>query len=265
MTDLVDYTYLLDPNYDAGMNSQYPNNRNLNALAGFDEVVVMGQRNQVSPKNYQDYYIYSIEAENLRKNSRAHYKLFEVKLDYKHVYICDLLNIDHQINSRKNEDNRVFHNIQLVNTTDNLLGKGAITIIDNTDQAYIPLAQSSLDYTPGGQVGYIEITESPEIEVLQKEEIIELDDTRTIFFGRGYHKARLRATVTVKNHRKEKTELILRQEVFGELINQSGAFNIISRREKYYLPNAINKVQWEVSLSPGEEKEIVYEYEYYRQ
>lgn len=266
LTDLVDFKNLLNPLYDAGYNR-----RNTNPLAagylidatGFGSGNYNKNENQ-SPKNYQDFYIYKLKNESLKKNSRAHYNLFEKELKYRHVYQCDLLNINHQKNSQKKEDNKVYHSLKFVNETRNLLGEGPVTIIDNTDKEYIPLAQSKLDYTPSKATGLIKITETPEIEIVQKEEVIDVDEERMNFWGRSYRKARIRVIVKIKNYKEEKIELILRQEVFGE-VEENPSFKLLEKKEKHYLPNAINQLEWNLQLEPSEGKEIIYEYEYFRQ
>ncbi|MCP5062237.1 MAG: hypothetical protein GY936_07230 [Ignavibacteriae bacterium] len=131
LTDLIDFKNLLNPDYDA--DSGNSNNLNYLSVSAYSISRDKNQYNQSQnkPKNYQDFYIYKISNENLKKNSRAHYQLFETELEYKHVYECDLLNINHQINSQKKEDNTVYHSLKFVNTTKNLLGEGPVTIIDN--------------------------------------------------------------------------------------------------------------------------------------
>lgn len=146
LTDLVDFKNLLNPLYDAG-HTRYNNS----VVTGYGvSAIVTNTDNYIkndnqSPKNYQDFYVYKLKNESLKKNSRAHYNLFEKELEYRHVYQCDLLNINHQKNSQKKEDNKVYHSLKFVNETKNLLGEGPVTIIDNTGKEYIPLAQSKLD------------------------------------------------------------------------------------------------------------------------
>lgn len=260
LTDLVDFKNLLNPNYDAGRSQPgLSNSYSLN-----EAVAISGYaHNQNRVKNYQDYYVYKVENESLKKNSRAHYHLFETELEYRHIYVCDLLNINHQINSNRKEENKIYHNIHFVNTTENLMGKGSVTIIDDTDQQYIPLAQSKIEYTPSGAIGLIEITESPEIEVLEKEEVLESDEKKIQFFNRSYRRTRIRAVVKIKNYKDEKIEIKLRKEVFGDVMEDS-SFSILEKKEKYYLPNAINQLEWNLYVNPGEEKKLVYEYEYFR-
>lgn len=258
LTDLVDFKHLLDPSYDAPPST---NVRALRATALLNEVSVYSQNQNKSPKNYHDFYVYKLQNESLPMNSRAHYTLFEHELKYQHVYQCDLLNIDHQTNTQLKKDNQVYHSLKFVNQTGNLLGEGPVTIIDNSDAEYIPLAQSKLEYTPSKATGLIKITETPEIEVLQKEEVISVEKDRIEFWGRTYKKVRISVLVKVNNYKNEKIDLILRQEVFGE-VETDPSFILIDRKEKYYLPNAINHLEWNLQLKPGEKKEVRYEYEY---
>ncbi len=262
LTDLVDFKNLLNPLHDAGQTRYDITGYAVSAIVTNTGNYINNDNHQ--PKSYQDFYIYKLENESLKKNSRAHYNLFEEELEYRHVYQCDLLNINHQRNSQKKEDNKVYHSLKFVNETKNLLGEGPVTIIDNTDKEYIPLAQSKLDYTPSKATGLIKITETPEVEIIQKEEVIGVDEERMNFWGRSYRKARISVIVKIKNHKDEKIELILRQEVFGE-VEENPSFKLLEKKEKHYLPNAINQLEWNLQLEPSEGKEIIYEYEYFRQ
>ncbi len=258
LSDLIDFVNLLNPDYDAGLGE--------NSIFSTHYAASSNGKNRPSQnqsKNYQDFYIYNIKNESLKKNSRAHFTLFETDLEYSHIYQCDLLNINHQINTRKKEDNTVYHSLRFMNKTKNLLGEGPVTIIDDTDKKYVPLAQSKLEYTPSNAIGLIKITETPEIEVTQKEEVMDLDQNLMNFGGRNYRKARIKVIVKITNFKDEKIDLILRQEVFGE-VKESQSFKLLEKKEKYYLPNAVNHLEWNLQLNPNENKEIVYEYEYFR-
>jgi len=260
LTDLVDFKHLLDPSYEASPSS---NVRAYGFTADLTGGSAYGNNQNQSPKNYHDFYIYKLKNESLPMNSRAHYTLFEQELKYSHVYQCDLLNINHQINTQQKKDNKVFHSLKFENNTGNLLGEGAITIIDDTQDDYVPLAQSKLEYTPSKATGLIKITETPEIEILQKEEVVNVEKDRIEFWGRSYKKMRISVVVKINNYKDEKIDLILRQEVFGE-VEGNPSFIIVDRKEKYYLPNAINHLEWNLQLKPGEKKEVTYQYEYLR-
>ena len=260
LTDLVDFKHLLDPSYDAPPST---NVRAIRATGLLNEASAYSPNQNKSPKNYHDFYVYTLENESLPMNSRAHYTLFEQELKYKHVYQCDLLNINHQRNTQQKKDNKVYHSLKYVNNTGNLLGEGPVTIIDNSEAEYVPLAQSKLEYTPSKATGLIKITETPEIEILQKEEVINVEKDRIEFWGYSYKKVRINVVVKVNNYKDENIDLILRQEVFGEVEGNS-SFIIVDRKEKYYLPNAINQLEWNLQLKPGEKKEVTYQYEYLR-
>ena len=213
--------------------------------------------------HFASFHIYKIENESLKKNSRAHYNLLETEMEYRHVYVCDLLNISNETNIQNKKDNKVYHSLKFVNKTDNLFAEGPITIIDDTDKNYIPLAQSKMEYTPSQATGLLKITESLDIEITQSEEVIEVDDALLRFWRVNYQKARIKATIKLNNYKNEKIAVILRQVVFGD-VDESPSFKILEKKEKYYLPNAINNLEWNLELKANEEKEVVYEYEYYR-
>jgi len=259
LTDLIDFKNLLNPDYDGGLgNSELY----ISALAVSGNKGAKAQ-GKSEPKNYQDFHIYKIENESLKKNSRAHYNLLETELEYRHVYVCDLLNISNEINIQNKKDNKVYHSLKFVNKTDNLFAEGPITIIDDTDKNYIPLAQSKMEYTPSQATGLLKITESLDIEITQSEEVIEVDDALLRFWRVNYQKARIKATIKLNNYKNEKIAVMLRQVVFGD-VDESPSFKILEKKEKYYLPNAINNLEWNLELKANEEKEVVYEYEYYR-
>lgn len=259
LTDLMDFKHLLNPSYDAPPST---NVRAIRATALLNEASAYSPNQKKSPKNYHDFYVYTLENESLPMNSRAHYTLFEQELKYKHVYQCDLVNINHQRNTQQKKDNKVYHSLKFVNNTGNLLGEGPVTIIDNSEAEYVPLEQSKLEYTPSKATGLIKIAETPEVEILQKEEVINVEKDRTEFWGYSYKKVRISDVVKVNNYKDEKIDLILRQEVFGE-VDPNPSFTLLDRKEKYYIPNAINHLEWNLQLKPGEKQEVTYEYEYF--
>lgn len=259
LTDLVDFKDKLNPLYEGQNQNQYLRNT-------LDEVVVTsgGIQNTV----LHDFHIYTKTDVNLPKNSRAHFRLDKYKIKYNHIYECNLPQFQDYENNRNSynyqtTEAKVFHSLKFNNNSGNLFGEGPVLIIDRTTKEPSPLGQDKLNFTPAGSAAVVKITESPQIEINHKEEIIERTDEITEFWGRKYYKAKIQGYVAIDNYKNENIDLELRYTINGELIDAGVNSEILHQKQPAFTLNPTNRVQWNLKIDRQSKKEINYEFYVY--
>ena len=78
--------------------------------------------------------------------------------------------------------------------------------------------------------------------------------------GREYRKSLVGGELTLSNHRKEAVKLVIRRRFSGELLTAEGAPRTMLREEGVWSVNRRNELVWTVTLQPGEEKRLTYQY-----
>ncbi len=78
--------------------------------------------------------------------------------------------------------------------------------------------------------------------------------------GREYRKSQVAGEVVISNHRKEEVKLVIRRRFSGELLTAEGAPRTSLREEGVWSVNRRNELTWTVTLQPGEEKRLTYQY-----
>jgi hypothetical protein len=96
-------------------------------------------------------------------------------------------------------------------------------------------------------------TRSVEVEEEKDREI-------TNWGGRNFRKVSVKGTLSVNNHRNEEIKVLVRRQFTGELVNADGDPKKILREEGVYSVNTRRELIWEVTLKPGEEKTLTYQY-----
>lgn len=265
LTDLLDYNNILDPFYE----TKNPRNSRSLYFAEYaipliapDQTVSGSQRED--DKQQHDFYIHKLHDISLKKNSRGLFKILDIEVAYRHIYECDLIELEYQNSnySRKNKGpkNIVYHSILIENNTDVLFGQGSVLVIDGAEDMELPLAQNKLEYIPPKSEGIIKVTENPEIEIAHKERIIARSQDKVEFWGRSYFRTTIEGSVEVKNLKSESIEILVRNFINGELINIGTNGEIVYQKQPVYSPNYESKVKWTLHLKSGEEQEIKYQY-----
>jgi hypothetical protein len=78
--------------------------------------------------------------------------------------------------------------------------------------------------------------------------------------GRTFRKVTVNGELAVNNHRNEEVKLVLRRQFTGELVSADGDPKKILREEGVYSVNTRRELIWELTLKPGEEKTLKYQY-----
>lgn len=75
-----------------------------------------------------------------------------------------------------------------------------------------------------------------------------------------YHKTTIKGELMVNNHRKEKISMVIRRRFSGELLDSTGDPKCVLREEGAWSVNKRNELTWTLTLNPGEEQTLTYNY-----
>ena len=78
--------------------------------------------------------------------------------------------------------------------------------------------------------------------------------------GRQFRKSTVSGELSVSNHRKENTQVLIRRRFSGELVSAEGAPKSSLREEGVFSINKRNELLWAVALKAGEERTLKYSY-----
>lgn len=78
--------------------------------------------------------------------------------------------------------------------------------------------------------------------------------------GRRFRRSTVHGEVTVCNHRGDPVKLLIRRRFSGDLIKATGDPKVTLLEEGVYSVNKRNELAWTVTLKPGEEKKLPYQY-----
>jgi hypothetical protein len=78
--------------------------------------------------------------------------------------------------------------------------------------------------------------------------------------GRRFRRSRVQGELSIANHRSEPTKLLIRRRFSGDLAQAAGDPKVTLLEEGVYSVNKRNELLWTVTLKPGEEKTLLYQY-----
>ncbi len=222
-----------------------------------------GQFTALEGKSEEDLFFYTLPKVTLKKGERAWFPIFSATVPYQHIFetfIPSALSAPdgyYTNENSKKEPSDVWHSIKLENTTKNPWTTGSALTLQNGRS----LGQDVLNYTPIKSSSTVKITLSPDIrvsndekETSRKEEIKKKD-------GYYYDLVTLDGTITAHNYKDKEAKLKITHPVTGKII-QSSEKPVI--KQPATLQSAINQenvMTWEITLKPGEEKKLTFQYE----
>jgi hypothetical protein len=163
--------------------------------------------------------------------------------------------------------NQVWHQLELTNPATMPWTTGAAFV----SSGIMPIAQELLTYTsPGGRT-LLPLTIAPDIRGDYEEEEVERRASARKWNGTTYALIKKKGTVTVKNHRKEKAVLQAKVSVGGKADSATAGgkirldeFRAGDWQNGYH--DALNNhsdITWELTLNPGETRELEYTFSFY--
>ena len=226
----------------------------------------------------QDLFVYNLPNLRLRKGDRAAVSIFKASVPYRDVYTWDLHLQRHDIAAApsgagvdsplKLSTNRVWHQIELTNTTKMPWTTGAVMIM----QGQQPLAQELLTYTSRKDLCRVPVTVSVETrgtfsekEVARKLQAMKWD---------GYHYAKIdnHASFHLCNNKPSPIDVEISVRLGGRVTETSHEgkitlmpFNSADWNNYRGSPAANNSslVSWKIKLAPGEVFEPTIDYTFW--
>jgi len=207
----------------------------------------MGNLPKMASSAGTDYTVYTKKDMTVRRGEKAIVTLFVKKIKYSHVY-------------RWNLPARVKHYLVLHNDTDTAWTTGPYLAVHDNN----PLSEDILKYTPKG--GKCEITVTQAVNISHDNSEAEIARKLKAYNPRSntyYDLVTLQGTLKIKNFEKRKSDIIVTASINGKAIDCSDDGTIRVDSTKLRLLERAGKVTWKVSLKPGEEKKLTYDYERY--
>jgi len=226
----------------------------------------------------QDLFLYRIPQLTLRRGERAAIPLLSATVPFRHVYTWDL-RLAHSgfgaipgggkhsspVRLLKNE---VWHHVESTNSTQVPWTTGAALIMDG----WLPVAQELLTYTSIGAKNLLPLTVAVDIRGDYEEKELGRELRAIRFDGNDYVRISKRGTLKVTNYKKDSADLMISCQLGGNAVKASDGGKItvgdfVSEDWQNFRGNRAltghSAIRWEVTLDPGESKELTCEYFYY--
>ena len=276
LTELVNFENLITSENRNDNNVSQANTYSLNysnlTTSNFTVATVGNSNfeNNLEAENVQDLYFYNLKNVSLRQGGRAHYELFNSEVNYEHIYEVELTanKEDYQygtdfITDSKNQ-NLVYHGIKIKNNTNNPFTAAPVLLTEKKGDRLLPIAQDLLSYTPMQASSVIRLTSTSDIQATQAEKQKSSTSKFKKWNSKIWDLVNVESKVTVKNYKKTACKIIIKRYIMGDLIKSSIDWDKAQLNAVSGSLNFLNKVEWTITLNPGEEKVITYSYNYYR-
>lgn len=226
----------------------------------------------------QDLFIFNIPRLSLKMGERAAIPVNSASVPFRHLYTWDVQltrsgveavpaagKFSSPVKLLKNE---VWHQIEWTNTTAAPWTTGAALVMDG----YLPVAQELLTYTAVGAENRLPLTVAVDIRGTYEEEEIGRDLKAIHFDKHNYVRISKKGTLSVTNHKKENVDLLITCQFGGNATKASDAGEIKVTDFKnedwgtFRGSSALtghSRIDWALTLKPGETKKVSCEYFYY--
>jgi hypothetical protein len=208
----------------------------------------LGSLPQLGGAAATDYTVYTKNDLTLRRGEKAIITLFTRKIHYSHIY-------------RWSPPAAMEHALVLHNQTDTAWTTGPCLAL-SSDQ---PLSEDLLKYTPKGGRGELPVTaainvahEKSEREADRKLKAYSPDNNNSFF-----DLVTLEGKLQIRNYEKRPVDIIVANPIAGKPLGASSDGNISIDPTQLQLLQRNGSVRWTVTLKPGEEKTLTYQYERY--
>ncbi len=218
----------------------------------------------------EDLYFYTIKNVDLEKGGRAYYPLLNTTIKIKHLYECVLpASSNNYYNNDENDENgysfntkysNVFHTIEIKNDTKNPFTTGPVLITQSESQK--PLAQDLIKYTGKGLSSSIQLTQSPDIRVEEKEKIISTVKEARKKDGYTYSLVTVQGEVIIANSKAKDIELAISKNITGKFQSATVTHNISSKVNRNDM-NPATAIKFSTNVKASEKKNFTYTYQVY--
>ncbi len=122
------------------------------------------------------------------------------------------------------------------------------------------LGESFSYWVNPGEKTILNITKALSIVTNTSENEIKDEREKMYIMGWSYQRCRLKGTLVMKNTRSKPVKILIRRKFSGKLLKADGSPKCQLLESGIYSVNERNELNWELSLRPGEERKINYEY-----
>ena len=244
---------------------------------GRDDAGLPAAPGEITESGEQDLFVYSLGSFSLAKGARATAPLWTDRTPLRHLYTLDLdivrggsdgddglgLAGEDGRSPRRRLTQRVWHQLELANRSQRPWTTGAVLMM----QALLPLGQELLTYTsPGGTV-LVPMTVAVDMRAEHHEVETAREPNAMQWRGNSYARVTKAGTITITNHRKEPSTTRVRLRIGGkvEQAADSGRIEINDFRradwgdyDYYWRLNNHSEATWDLTLKPGETRELTY-------
>jgi len=243
-----------------------------------DQADVAAIAPELAAAGEQDFFVYSVEDFDLERGARATIPLWRSTVPLRHLYTADFHVVrDHRSGATYQDadaggsplrlaSNRVWHQLELTNTTDVPWTTGPALLL----RSFLPLGQDLLTYTPLGGCALLPMTVAVDVRATQDE--VEIGRQANVLSWGGYAWSiiRKRGTVTITNYQAEAIDARISVTTGGRVTSatREGSIHVDDMHAAdwqggAYSINNRSIVTWPVKLDPKQTVTVEYEVELY--
>ena len=191
-----------------------------------------------------DFTVYTKPNLTVRQGERAIVTLFTQKIRYSHQY-------------KLNMPDAIKHELVLFNDTPTPWTTGPCLAISGNN----PLSEDLLKYTPVGGKGAFEVTSAINVaNTSSEEEIGRKLKAHEPSSNEYYDLVTLRGTIQLKSFAKQTAALVVTAPVRGKPTKTTPKAAVQMNSDQLRLLELSSTISWQVTLKPGEETSLEYEY-----
>ncbi len=212
----------------------------------------------------EDLFFYSIPGFSCKYKERVTKNLFDGNIPYSHVYTWDVPNQKTLAEWNQSQPRGeaaaspldVWHCIRLTNSLNVPWSTGMVEFVSQGRLA----GQSALTFTNPGEHVLVRLNKSMETMVSLSEETLSSEQVE--HKGRSRQKYTVEGTLTMKNISGSAMDMRVSKAVIGtpSAVSDDGEMASLPNWQRVMNPDG--KFQWKITLKPGEEKKLTYQYTY---
>lgn len=211
-----------------------------------------------------DLYMYKLGKVNLPKESKTSFQVFAAKIPYKDVYevtIGDVAQYSQYSYISNDPEKRfdVFHSLLITNNTNHPFTTAPVFV---QNEAFQPLAQDRIKYTPKGANASVQLAKAGDIVVKNKEDEVKKEENVKKIGKTYYNKVTIKGTIYVENLQDKKILLTIKKDLVANALSASHDGKI-EKSGRYSALNPFVSIDWEIPFNGKDKKSITYEYEVY--
>jgi hypothetical protein len=221
---------------------------------------------QLDAGGEHDLFVHHLGTLTLAFGHRAAVPLVEMTVPYRDIYTWDLAVTrggspfapgSQGLSPLALSENRVWHQVELENTSDVPWTTGAVLLMTGT----LPLGQELLTYTPRGGTARVPVTVAMDLRGTFSEEEVAREAEALRWAGSSYARIHTRGRLELKSHKAQPVEVEITCELPGRVTEAShdGAVVLSAYRSSDWTTspgdaaaNNHSTVRWRLSLQPGE-------------